>query len=85
VREAQIQTMARGVRLLGEILRMGQQRGEIRHDLSVEDMARTLQQALLGTVVLWSVGPASNLQKRLDTAFEVYWSGISLQRAGQRE
>jgi hypothetical protein len=29
-------------------------------------------------VLLWSVGPSSNLQKRLDAMFEIYWAGISL-------
>ena len=78
VREMHLETMRRGRQIMGEVLRLGQQRGEIRSDLAPDEMIRVLQQSLIGTVLLWSLGPSSNLQKRLDATFEIYWSGISL-------
>lgn len=78
VRKMHLQTMKRGRHILGEVLKLGQKRGEIRFDLPPEELVRILQESLIGAVLLWSVGPSSNLQKRLDAMFEIYWSGISL-------
>ena len=78
VRKMHLETIKRGRQILGEVLRLGQKRGEIRSDLTPEDMVRALQEALIGTVLLWSLNPPSNLEKRLDAIFEIYWSGISL-------
>ena len=78
VRKMHLQTMRRGRQILGEVLRLGQKRGEVRSDLTPEGMVRALQEALIGTVLLWSLNPPANLEKRLDAIFEIYWSGISL-------
>ena len=78
VREMHLETMRRGRQLLGEVLKLGQKRGEIRSDLTAEEMVRVLQQSLIGAVLLWSLEPSSNLQKRLAAMFEIYWSGINL-------
>lgn len=78
VREMHLETMKRGRKILGEVLRLGQERGEIRADLVPEEMVRILQESIVGAVLLWSVSPPSSLQKRLDATFEIYWSGISL-------
>ncbi len=78
VREMHLETMRRGRKILGEVLKLGQERGEVRRDLVPEEMVRTLQESLIGTVLLWSVGPPSNLQRQLDNMLEIYWSGISL-------
>lgn len=78
VRNMHLQTMRRGRQILGEVLRLGQKRGEVRSDLTPEGMVRALQEALIGTVLLWSLNPPANLEKRLDAIFEIYWSGISL-------
>jgi AcrR family transcriptional regulator len=82
VREMHLETMKRGRQILGEVLRLGQMRGEIRQDLSPEEMVRTLQESITGAALLWSIGPPANLQKRLDAMFEIFWSGISLPRKG---
>jgi hypothetical protein len=70
--------MRRGRQLLGEVLKLGQKRGEIRSDLTAEEMVRVLQQSLIGAILLWSLEPSSDLQKRLAAMFEIYWSGINL-------
>lgn len=77
VRKMHLETMKRGRQILGEVLRLGQKRGEIRRDLTPEDMVLALQEALIGSVLLWSLQPPSNLQKRVDAIFEIFWAGIS--------
>ncbi len=77
VRELLVDTMVRGRGMLETILELGQQRGEVRRDLSTEEMARTFQQCVFGTVLLWSLNPPASLAKRLGTSFAIYWAGIS--------
>jgi AcrR family transcriptional regulator len=79
VREMLVETMGRARGILADVLRLGQERGEVRRDLNPQDMAWTFQQSVLGTVLLWSVHPPSNLHKRLETTFEIFWAGV---RAG---
>jgi AcrR family transcriptional regulator len=76
IRELLVGTMTRGRGSLEAILALGQKRGEIRRDFSLEGMARTFQQNVIGAIMLWSLNPPSSLAKRIDTAFEIYWSGI---------
>jgi len=77
IRELLVNTMNRGRSSLEAILALGQKRGEVRRDLTVEAMARTFQQNVIGAVMLWSLNPPSSLAKRMDASFEIYWSGIS--------
>ncbi len=76
VREMMVDVMARGREMLTQIVRMGQERGEIRPELSAEDVAFSFQQLVLGTVLLWSINPPSELQRRLHAAFENSWAGL---------
>jgi AcrR family transcriptional regulator len=85
IRELLVGTMARGRRSLETILVLGQKRGEIRRDLSPEGMARTFQQNVIGAVMLWSLNPPSSLAKRIDTAFEIFWPGISAGAPNRKE
>ncbi len=83
VREMMVDVMARGREMLMQIVRMGQERGEIRSEVAAQDVAFTLQQLVLGTVLLWSINPPSELQQRLRAAFENLWAGVQVQvRAG---
>ena len=80
VRIMLLETMTRGRRILGDVLKLGQERGEIRRDLRPEEMARVFQQSVLGTVLLWSLHPPASLNKRLDATFEIFWAGIRASR-----
>lgn len=77
VREMHLETMERGRQIMGEVLKLGQHRGQIRRDITPHELVLALQELLIGTILLWSVHPSSNLKKRLDAAFEIYWSGIN--------
>ena len=81
VREMLVETMTYGRRMLTDVLKLGQQRGEIRRDLSAEDMTRSFQQCVLGTLLIWSLNRPASLNKQLDIAFEIFWSGISARTA----
>ena len=76
IRMLLVDTLTRGRRHLEKILVLGQERGEVRRDLPVSAMARSFQQCVTGTLMLWSLDPPSNLSRRIDTTFEIYWSGI---------
>lgn len=84
IREMFVKTLKRGGRLLAEVLERGQERGEIRRDLTADDLVRVFQQNVLGTLVHWSLNPPAALQKRLDATFEIFWSGISAQPVHSR-
>lgn len=77
VREMLVDTMSYGRRMLADVVKLGQERGEIRTDLSAEDMTRSFQQCVLGAVLVWSLNRPASLNKQLDTAFEIFWRGIS--------
>lgn len=76
VREMLLDVFARGRKVLVQILQMAQGRGEVRRDLTAEQMARTFQQNLLGTVLLWSISAPAQLNKQIEMTFEIYWCGI---------
>lgn len=76
IRKLLVSTLARGRHHLEKILALGQERGEVRRDLPVSAMARNFQQSVIGTLMLWSLDPPSNLSRRIDSTFEIYWSAI---------
>jgi AcrR family transcriptional regulator len=77
IRELLVGTLTQGRNHLEKILALGQERGEVRRDLPVSAMARNFQHSVIGTLMLWSLEPPSNLSRRIDTSFEIYWSGIT--------
>ncbi|HZT69209.1 MAG TPA: TetR/AcrR family transcriptional regulator [Terriglobia bacterium] len=72
--------MAEGRRLLEQILRLGQERGQVRSDRSVQAMSLAFQQALFGAVVLWGIRPQPKLATVLRTTFRDYWACIEAQK-----
>jgi AcrR family transcriptional regulator len=67
--------MALGRRWLAEIVEMGQERGELRRNLSPMTMAWTFHRALIGTVLLWAVDPSSPLEKQVSDTIEMVMAG----------
>ena len=76
VRELMIVNMARGRKALAELMTIGQQRGEIRNDLSPRHLARAVQQGMFGGFLLWSLDPALEISNWLDTWVEIVFAGI---------
>ena len=58
------------------LMQSGQQRGELRADVPAADMARMLQQFMLGTHVVWSLHPGPELDAWLDQALDTFWRGV---------
>ena len=64
----------RGV--LQEIFQLGQDRAELRADLTPAHMARGFQQSVFGALVLWSLDPRGDLLAWLDVWLEMFLGGL---------
>lgn len=60
-----------------EIIRLGQERGEIRRDLPAAEIAHVFRQTIFGTLLIWSVQGDAPLHARMESAFNVLWSGLA--------
>ena len=63
--------------LLGELIRHGQQRGEVRTDLPPEEIAQAWRQTIFGTLLFWSLVGDNSLPQRIESAVGVLWNGIA--------
>src|SRR5579863_652091 len=77
VREAMLDLQKRVHALHTEIVRMGQERGEIRTDLPAADIAHVFRQTIFGTLLFWSLHGDATLHPRMESAFNVLWSGLA--------
>lgn len=62
---------------LANIMRRGQNLGELRLDLSAPELARIMQHAMFGTNMIWSISVRSDLDDWLDKTFDIFWRGIA--------
>jgi AcrR family transcriptional regulator len=67
---------AYGRRVLGEIIAIGQKRGEIRHDIPARRVARVMQQGIFGAFLLWALNPELEISTWLDPWVDVMLFGI---------
>jgi AcrR family transcriptional regulator len=77
VRQAMLDLQARVLALHTEMIQLGQERGEIRTDLPASAIALVFRQMVFGTLLIWSLYGDASLQSRMDSAFEIIWSGLS--------
>ena len=77
VRKAMLDLQARVLAFHAEMIQLGQGRGEIRDDLPAAEIALVFRQTIFGTLLIWSLYGDSSLQARMDSAFEIIWSGLS--------
>jgi AcrR family transcriptional regulator len=77
VRGAMRQNYLRGHGLLSQLMQLGQERGELRQDIAAGELAHVFRQALLGTVLVWSVFGDTSLPERIAAALNVLWSGMA--------
>ena len=77
VRQQVAQDMAEGRRLLSRILKLGQQRGDVDPKLNTEQMALHLQQAFIGTMLLWSMRGEQKLEIAVQATFHHFWRAIA--------
>jgi len=76
VREFMCDRLREGRAALTEIFQIGQERGELRTDLSAAYMARGFQQSVFGALVLWSLDPQGDLIAWLDVWLEMFLAGL---------
>ena len=78
IREQLAENMAEGRRMLGRVLELGQERGEIDSKLKREQMAFQLQQSFIGTMMLWSLRGESKLETAVEASFQYFWRAIAI-------
>jgi AcrR family transcriptional regulator len=77
VREAMLDLQKRVLALHSEMIRLGQQRGEIRDDLPALEIAQVFRQAIFGTLLIWTLYGDGSLLPRMESNFEVLWKGLA--------
>src|SRR5271170_2230998 len=82
VRESMLALQKRVHELHTEIVRLGQERGEIRKDLPAADIAHVFRQTIFGTLLFWSLYGDATLHPRMESAFNVLWSGLAPRNEG---
>jgi AcrR family transcriptional regulator len=78
IRSNMASNLAEGRRMLARVLELGQQRKEIAPGLKPEQMARQCQQAVIGTLLFWSLRGDEKLDTRLEETFQHFWRAINL-------
>src|SRR5579863_10740 len=63
--------------LLGQLIRHGQQRGEIRADFPAEEIAQVWRQTIFGTLLFWSLAGDHTLTERIEMSIRMLWDGIA--------
>ena len=80
VREIVKRNMREGRKTLAEVVAAGQQRGEIDPRLDKKKVAMQLLQALMGTVLLWSLNEKPRLAAWMENTFQHNWRSIAAPR-----
>jgi AcrR family transcriptional regulator len=58
-------------RMLAEMFRIGQERGEIRRDISANDLARMVQTTFMGLTMGWALDPWLSLRKNASALWQL--------------
>lgn len=77
VREVMVDLQKRVQALHTELMRLGQQQGEIRDDLPAEEIAYVFRQTIFGTLLIWSLYGDATLHARIESAFNLLWTGMA--------
>jgi AcrR family transcriptional regulator len=71
--------MIDGRRIIAEIVAQGQKNGEIRPRLKRDAVALQFQQAVMGTILLWSMHGAPPLKRWMEESFAHFWRAVARQ------
>ena len=77
VREAMMALQRRVHALHTQMIQLGQDRGEIRGDLPAAEIAHVFRQTIFGTLLIWSLYGDATLHSRIETAFNLLWTGLT--------
>jgi AcrR family transcriptional regulator len=78
VREYIVREMSIAREWIAEIIRLGQERGELRDGILPAELARAFHRVLLGTVLMWALDPESSLEKQFVNTMRMIFSGLNL-------
>jgi Transcriptional regulator len=78
VREILKRTMFEGRKNIGELIAAAQQRGEIDPRLKKEKIAMQFLQAIMGTVLIWSLHESPALSTWIEDSFQHFWRSVSV-------
>jgi AcrR family transcriptional regulator len=77
VREAMLDLQRRVQALHTQMIRLGQEQHEIRDDLPAEEIAYVFRQTIFGTLLIWSLYGDATLHSRIESAFNLLWTGMA--------
>src|ERR1700686_1609271 len=77
VRAAMMDLQKRVHALHSQMIQLGPDRGEIRNDLPAAEIANVFRQTIFGTLLIWSLYGDASLHSRIETAFNLLWSGLA--------
>jgi len=77
VREVMLDLQKRVHALHTEMIQLGQRQGEIRDDLPAEEIAYVFRQTIFGTLLIWSLYGDATLHSRIESAFNLLWTGMA--------
>jgi AcrR family transcriptional regulator len=77
VRKAMRSIHNRNRALLGQLIRHGQERNEVRTDLPAEEIAQVWRQTIFGTLLFWSLTGDASLTERIEQSLNILWNGIA--------
>jgi AcrR family transcriptional regulator len=76
--------MSEGRKMVAQIVAAGQKLGEIDPRLKKEKVAIQLQQAFLGTLLLWSLQGEPALELWIEDSFQHFWRAIAISGKEQK-
>ena len=77
VREAMLDLQKRVLAIHTQMIRLGQEQGQIRNDLPAEEIAYVFRQTIFGTLLIWSLHADATLHARMEAAFNLLWTGMA--------
>jgi AcrR family transcriptional regulator len=77
VRAAMMDLQRRVHALHTQMIQLGQERSEIRDDLPAAEIAHVFRQTIFGTLLIWSLYGDATLHSRIETAFNLLWTGLA--------
>lgn len=70
--------LCEGRKMVAQVVAAGQERGEIDSRLKREKVAIQLQQAFMGTLLIWSLQGQPTLQAWIEGSFQHFWRAIAI-------
>lgn len=80
VRELMERQMLDGRTMMSALVAQGQRRGEVDSSLKPDEVAFQLQQAILGTILLWSLHGEPELKLWIENSFRHFWRAVAAPR-----